>query len=101
MDPNNSLIHRLRGDQLALSNKLLMIIPMQILADNAKQKKCVQSDDVMILVERCSISANTVSHTLFFFIASNFCGALSQHIHRWKQRQLTECRQNSRDAFSI
>lgn len=45
---NNSLIHRVGGDQLALSYKLLMIIPMQNLLTRQRTTRA-QSDDVMNL----------------------------------------------------
>lgn len=49
VDHNNSLIHWVGGDQLALSYKLLMIMPMGKLADAATNNKRRQSDDVMNL----------------------------------------------------
>lgn len=47
VDHNNSLIHWVGGDQLALSNKLLMITPMQNLLTGQRER--TQSDDVVSL----------------------------------------------------
>lgn len=48
VDHNNSLIHWVGGDQLALSNKLLMITQMENLL-TGQRIRGTQSDDVMSL----------------------------------------------------